>query len=98
MSRGPGYRYPGSWRAAVRRILQRDGGVCYLCGGQAVTADHVVPQAQGGSHEDANLAAICDPCHTAKSEHERLEGIKRRRTRSRRARRTEPHPGALPRG
>lgn len=84
------YAQPGNWKTTKRRILERDGHRCYLCGGTAITVDHVVNVAAGGSHDDDNLAAICDPCHDVKSEHERRAGIK-----ARKAGRQVQHPGVI---
>lgn len=84
------YAQPGNWKTTKRRILARDGGICYLCGGQAVTADHVLNVTAGGTHDDDNLAAICEPCHDVKSERERRAGIK-----ARKAKRQAPHPGVI---
>ncbi|WP_310962138.1 HNH endonuclease [Nocardioides terrisoli] len=94
------YRYaqPGNWKTTRRRILQRDEGRCYspypaLCIGEATQVDHVQPVAAGGSHDDDNLAAICAPCHDAKSKAERMAGVQR--VRHARHRPPEPHPGAI---
>lgn len=76
MTRGGGYAQPGNWKTLKARVLKRDGYTCYLCGGDADTADHVIPVAQGGTHDMDNLAAICTPCHDVKTETERLAGIK----------------------
>ena len=55
------------WQRTVARILARDRGVCYRCGGQAVTADHLIPRSQGGSDQDSNLAAVCASCNRDKA-------------------------------
>lgn len=90
-ARGRGYTQPTNWEAITRRILNRDGGICYLCGHPATSADHVIPVARGGTHDDDNLAAICQPCHAAKTAAEAHEG---RTLRSRR-RPQEQHPGLV---
>lgn len=87
--RGSGYIQPTNWRAIVRRILNRDGHTCYLCSGNATTADHIVPVARGGTHDDDNLAAICEPCHATKTKAEAQHGKKLKA----RARPQEQHPG-----
>lgn len=51
------------WQRTVRRILQRDRGVCRWCNGKATTADHVVAVAEGGSDADHNLVAACGECN-----------------------------------
>ena len=58
---------PPGWAAVSARTIARYGGVCAGCGGIAVTADHIVPRAMGGTDEDSNLQALCVPCHAAKS-------------------------------
>jgi 5-methylcytosine-specific restriction endonuclease McrA len=41
--------------------------------------DHVVPLADGGTHELANLQTLCRPCHRAKTAREAGERARRRR-------------------
>lgn len=62
------------WERTRTTVLRRDRNVCYLCGGRADQVDHVIPRAEGGSDDPANLAAICDPCHRAKSQAEAKRG------------------------
>ena len=51
-----------------QRILRRDRHRCYLCGATGCTAvDHKIPKFEGGTDDDANLGAICDPCHHTKT-------------------------------
>ncbi len=47
----------------------------------ATAVDHIVPRAQGGTDDQGNLAAICDPCHRDKAAAEaaRAQGRKPRR-------------------
>lgn len=64
-----------TWRNIRDRIMRRDAGLCQVCkeaGRLSVAAqvDHKVPLFMGGSNDDSNLQAICDPCHTAKSAQE----------------------------
>ena len=89
MPRGSGYAKPGNWVTLKRHILKRDHGICYVCQGQAVTVDHIKPVAQGGTHAHDNLAAICTPCHDAKTQREAQAG------RRRHIRPTPKHPGLL---
>jgi 5-methylcytosine-specific restriction protein A len=96
--RPSGYQRNGwVWQRTVQRILTRDEGRCYVCGGPAVTADHVTPVAWSGSHDDDNLAAICKPCHDAKTKREAALGSTLRRPRTNIARNIERHPNARPR-
>jgi 5-methylcytosine-specific restriction endonuclease McrA len=94
--RPSGYLQPGDWKRTHARILRRDGHRCYLCDDYtrpADTVDHVVPVSQGGTHDDSNLAAAHQhPCHAAKTERERRQGL------ARRARKRPPrrNPNVLP--
>ena len=97
MPRGSGYRQPGNWQALKAKVLRRDEHRCYVCSGDAVTVDHLVPVAEGGTHALTNLAAICKPCHDAKTEAERRRGLARAKPRGSRKRLPERHPNA-PRG
>ena len=54
---------PPGWSALRAACLARDGYRCVLCGAPATDADHIVPRAQGGPDELANLRALCHPCH-----------------------------------
>jgi 5-methylcytosine-specific restriction endonuclease McrA len=65
--------------ALRRRILERDGWICYLClraiDEAAVapdplsgTIDHVVPLSRGGAHIDANLRATHLACNVDKGD------------------------------
>jgi len=52
-------------------ILRRDNHACRYCGatapGVALTVDHVVPVALGGSDDPDNLVAACVACNSGKS-------------------------------
>jgi hypothetical protein len=52
-------------------ILRRDNHTCRYCGRTApevaLTVDHVVPTALGGSDEPSNLVAACGECNGGKS-------------------------------
>lgn len=75
----------------ARRILERDNHTCYLCHQPATQVDHIVPWAEGGTHAEANLAAICRDCHAVKTKAEAARGVQRRAARGKRA--PERHPG-----
>jgi 5-methylcytosine-specific restriction endonuclease McrA len=51
-----------------RLVLERAGYRCQIrapgCHGLAVTADHVLPLAAGGSHDLYNLRAACRHCNS----------------------------------
>lgn len=59
-------------QARSRKILMRDRYVCHVCGGfGADEADHVIPLAEGGPDNEANLSAIhSKPCHARKTQDE----------------------------
>lgn len=46
--------------------LTRDGHRCLICGvTEALTIHHIRPRRIGGTNWHANLATICEPCHTS---------------------------------
>lgn len=47
--------------------MQRDRGICQLCGAPATEVDHVIPRDAGGSDEPANLRALCHDCHASET-------------------------------
>lgn len=55
--------------ATVAQIAARVayfGGLCYLCGTEANTIDHVIPLARGGTNWAANLRPACRSCNSRK--------------------------------
>lgn len=52
-------------------VLRRDNHTCRYCGATApdaaITVDHVVPVALGGTDEPSNLVAACRDCNAGKS-------------------------------
>ena len=54
------------WKKARQDILERDNYICGYCGGQAVTADHVIARAKGGLTIPSNLIATCNSCNSKK--------------------------------
>ena len=41
---------------------------CAVCGSHyKICVDHIVPRAQGGTNERANLQPLCEPCNLKKS-------------------------------
>lgn len=51
-------------RNARRNAIERDGFQCVECGSDAdLSVHHVVPFADGGTNDLANLATLCRPCH-----------------------------------
>jgi 5-methylcytosine-specific restriction endonuclease McrA len=63
-ARGYGWR----WQRLSAAVLRRDRHVCHYCGGQATTADHIVPKAKGGTDSMDNLVAACLSCNGSKGD------------------------------
>jgi 5-methylcytosine-specific restriction endonuclease McrA len=62
------------------RILERDGGTCWLCGlPGADTADHVIPRSRGGSNFDNNLRAAHRACNSKRGMKDVLPHARRSR-------------------
>lgn len=64
--------YGKAWRALRPVIAERDGYLCQPClrAGRVTpyyAIDHIVPKAEGGTDDPANLQAICRACHVDKS-------------------------------
>lgn len=59
-------------QARTRRIIDRDNGICHVCGEPGANqADHKVPLSEGGPDTDANMGAIhARPCHAEKTQRE----------------------------
>ena len=77
--RGRGGR---AWRRIRDAVMVRDRYLCQACKrkGMATPAssvDHIKPEAEGGRTVDANLEALCGPCHTAKTQAEALRARQR---------------------
>lgn len=51
---------PATWK----RVYERDGGRCVLCGRSGILqAAHFVGRAQGGLGREKNLVMLCPDCH-----------------------------------
>lgn len=62
-------RYGRTWEAIRDRYI-RERPLCEQCRSEGrVTAarevHHILPLARGGTHDRANLMALCKPCHSA---------------------------------
>lgn len=58
---------PRGWARTAARVIERDHGICWLCGRPgATTVDHVIPRARGGGHQDSNLRAAHLSCNARK--------------------------------
>lgn len=62
----------------IYKLIERDGGCCYLCGDDVLfsyhyndpkypTIEHVLPISKGGSHSWDNVKVACRECNTRKS-------------------------------
>jgi 5-methylcytosine-specific restriction endonuclease McrA len=56
------------WARIKKFILERDGGICYGCGGDADTVDHIQPISKGGTSDLGNLGAMCRSCNSRKGD------------------------------
>lgn len=78
-----GKRKTGRALQAAREGLFRRQPLCVECARAgrvrlATVRDHIIPIAEGGEDLDSNTQGLCDDCHDAKSEAERLRGVRRR--------------------
>jgi 5-methylcytosine-specific restriction protein A len=68
------------WRRKRDAVMARDKYMCQPCSrtGRITLADevdHVTPQAEGGTDDEANLQAICFECHQLKTLAEARRGV-----------------------
>lgn len=52
-----------AWRKIRARIIERDRGLCQLCGNEGNHVDHIQERSQGGGDEDDNLRLLCRNCN-----------------------------------
>jgi 5-methylcytosine-specific restriction endonuclease McrA len=53
-----------TYRALHRRVLERDGWRCQLCGSmQNLQVHHLKFRSQSGNDEEPNLITLCAACH-----------------------------------
>ena len=69
--------YGKEWEKLRDQIMVRDCGMCQPCkkAGRFTAAravDHKINKANGGTDEEENLQAICNPCHEEKTAGEAL--------------------------
>lgn len=58
--------HAGKRRAAVLRVLERDGSNCFFCGdpmGDDTTIEHLIPLAHGGPNHISNLVCAHAACN-----------------------------------
>ncbi|WP_371461770.1 HNH endonuclease [Micrococcus luteus] len=53
-------RHRPPWPDRRKAVIQRDRGLCVLCGSKGTHADHIV---RGMDHSLANLRLLCRSCH-----------------------------------
>jgi 5-methylcytosine-specific restriction protein A len=57
--------YGGYWPSIRRSFL--DAHPYCSCGSRATEVDHVLAIRDGGTHDAANLRALCKPCHSSRT-------------------------------
>ena len=68
------------------RIFEREGGICYLCGGKINVGDqwdvdHVVAVINSGANTESNLKPVHRACHRVKTKADVVEKTKVQRIR-----------------
>lgn len=65
------------WQRLRARVLERDLRVCWVCGGEASVADHVVPMSVDASRafDMSNVRAACVSCNASRS-NRRFVGVR----------------------
>lgn len=74
--------YDSAYDRMRARVLEEEP-ICRPCDAQglvtaSVTADHIVPLAEGGTGDRGNMQGICAACHRAKTAREAARARKRR--------------------
>lgn len=91
-------RMPADWHKRKAITKRNANNQCQAidnntrCSLPGTEVDHIVPLAEGGTHDLSNLALLCKEHHRAKSKAEWLRGIKRQ---PRERREPEKHPGLI---
>lgn len=67
-------RYDHRWRK-IRNAYIQSHPLCEHCQARgrvtpAQEVDHIIPLEDGGTHDEANLQALCKPCHSSKTARE----------------------------
>ncbi len=75
-------RIRGRRNQQLRRHLFAEEPLCRLCleAGRTAAAtirDHIIPLAEGGTEEPANIQPLCRPCSDAKTQQEAQRGRRR---------------------
>jgi 5-methylcytosine-specific restriction protein A len=76
--------YGSNWECLRKVILARDCGICQPCKRdghlhEGTEVDHIVPKAEGGTDDEANLQCICHGRHTEKTREEARRAMARAR-------------------
>jgi 5-methylcytosine-specific restriction protein A len=61
------------WPTIRKRKLERNP-YCQNCGAKAVTVDHILARAFGGTDVSTNLQSLCRRCADLKDHHDRERG------------------------
>ena len=67
--------YGNEWKKLRAQVL-REEPYCRQCGDKAVTVDHIVPKAFGGTDSRFNLQSLCDACRRIKDAQDAARGRK----------------------
>ncbi len=59
------------------KMFEEHGGLCFYCGAQATSLDHVVPLSRGGSDAIENCVPACRSCNSSKRNKLLSEWVKR---------------------
>ena len=68
--------YGWAWAQRRKQVLLEEKG-CRVCGQPATEVDHIIPRAEGGTEDRANLQALCHEHHHMKTMAEAARGAKR---------------------
>lgn len=62
-------RYISFSSSVIRKIFERDKGICIYCGNFAQEIDHVIPVRDGGPSISGNGVCACRSCNNRKAQH-----------------------------
>lgn len=65
--------YQGNWPKIRAQVLSEEPH-CRECGQAAVTVDHIIPKARGGTDARSNLRSLCNACRRIKDAADAAEG------------------------
>ena len=70
--------YTDDW-PRIRRQILREEPACRVCGDKALTVDHIIAKAFGGTDARTNLRPLCNRCRRVKDNADAVEGRRRAR-------------------